>query len=76
VGAEDFGTVSGVFFRQGKLGSERGENIATACVPDPSGDIFFLQSRALKNGSGVLGGEGWNFGSQEITQEALAVIES
>jgi hypothetical protein len=76
VGTEDFGTVSGIFFFQGKLGSEGGENIATACVPDPSGDIFFLESSALKNGSGVLGGEGWNFGSQEITQEALAVIKS
>jgi hypothetical protein len=62
VGAEDFGTVSGIFFFQGKLGSEGGENIATACVPDPSGDIFFLKSSALKNSSGVLGGEGWNFG--------------
>jgi hypothetical protein len=62
VGTEDFGTVAGIFFRQGKLGSKSGENIATACVPDPSGDIFFLKSSALKNGSGVLGGEGWNFG--------------
>jgi hypothetical protein len=62
VGTEDFGTVSGIFFVQGELGSESGENIATACVPDPSGDIFFLQSQALKNSSGVLGGEGWNFG--------------
>jgi hypothetical protein len=62
VGAEDFGTVSGIFFRQGELGSESGENIATTCVPDPSSDIFFLESQALKNGSGVLGGEGGNFG--------------
>jgi len=62
VGAEDFGTVAGIFFRQGKLGSESGENIATTCVPDPSGDIFFLKSSALKNSAGVLGGEGWNFG--------------
>jgi len=63
VGPENFGAVSGVFFRQGELGSESGENIATTCVPDPSGDIFFLKSSALKNGSGVLRGEGWNFGS-------------
>jgi hypothetical protein len=62
VGAEDFGTVSGIFFFQGKLGSESGENIATTCVPNPSGDIFFLKSSALKNGSGVLGGESGNFG--------------
>ena len=61
MGAEDFGTVSGIFFFQGKLGSEGGKNIATTCVPDPSSDIFFLQSRALKNSAGVLGGEGWNF---------------
>jgi hypothetical protein len=62
VGTEDFGAVSGIFFVQEELGSERGENIATACVPDPSGDIFFLEPSALKNGSGVLGGKGWNFG--------------
>jgi len=62
VGTEDFGAVSGIFFFQRKLGSKGGENIAPACVPDPSGDIFFLESSALKNGSGVLGGEGWNFG--------------
>jgi hypothetical protein len=62
VGAKDFGAVSGIFFFQGELGSESGENIATACVPDPSGDIFFLEASTLKNGSGVLGGEGWNFG--------------
>jgi hypothetical protein len=62
VGAEDFGTVSGIFFFQGKLGSESSKNIATTCVPDPSGDIFFLKFSALKNGSGVLGSEGWNFG--------------
>jgi hypothetical protein len=54
--------MSGIFFFQGELGSESGENIATSCVPDPSGDIFFLEPSALKNGSGVLGGEGWNFG--------------
>ena len=57
MGTEDFGTVSGIFFRQGELGSESGENIATACVPDPSGDIFFLQASTLKNGASVLGGE-------------------
>jgi hypothetical protein len=62
VGTKDFGAVSGIIFFQRKLGSKGGENIATACVPDPSGDIFFLEPSALKNGSGVLGGEGWNFG--------------
>ena len=62
MGTENFGAVAGIFFFQGKLGSEGGKNIATPCVPDPSGDIFFLKSSALKNGSGVLGGEGWNFG--------------
>jgi hypothetical protein len=62
VGPENFGAVSGIFLLQRKLSTEGGKNIATTCVPDPSGDIFFLNSSALKNGSGVLGGEGWNFG--------------
>jgi hypothetical protein len=49
--------MSGILLLQRKFSTEGGENIATTCVPDPSGDIFFLESSSLKNGASVLGGE-------------------
>jgi len=76
VGPENFGAVSGIFFVQRKLVSKGGKNIAATCVPDPPGDIFFLQASTLKNGASVLGGEVRNLRGEEIAEESVAVIES
>ena len=76
VGPEDFGAVSGIFFLQRKFSPEGGKYIAATCVPDPPGDIFFLQASTLKNRASVLGGEVGNLRGEEIAEESVAVIES
>ena len=74
--AKDFGAVLGIFFLKTKLLAESGQNIPTSCVPDPTCDILFFDSCSFEDRAGVAGGESRNFRGEQITKQALAMIEA
>ena len=73
---ENLGAVTGVRLLKGKFISEGAKDIASAGVPNPASDIFFFESCSVEDRAGMAGGEGGNFGSEEVAQKAAAVVEA
>gem|GEM_PF-1776105 len=65
-----------IFFLKGKLLAKCGQDIASAAVPDPTGDILGLHAGLLEDRAGVASGEFGDFGGEEVAEETLAMVEA
>ena len=66
--------------RKLKFPAKGAQDFATAGVPDPAAHLVGLSAvigtGAIKNRTGVAGGEGWDFGRQQIPEQAAPVVEA
>ncbi len=76
VAAKNFRAVLGLLFLQREFLAEGGQHIPSACMPDPAGDIFFPHPGPFEDRPGVAGGEDGDFGGEQISQEAVAVVKA
>jgi hypothetical protein len=73
---QDFRTVPGIVFLQREFGAQGREDIATAGMPDPAGDILFPQFGSIEHRAGMSSGQSGNLGGQKIAEKTAPVIEA